>query len=158
MKFSDGNWLVPQGLTLSHPIYVHQTEVRGAEVLIRAPSRDVRNRGDQLNVLVFTIRLFSPLAGVIGVEAHPIGEPDHEPSLSGGTRNRLPRHIFANAQPASVAIPGRRDRGRKWKRDGNRSVVRQYACPILPERPPLPTRPALTGTARPFVMPAPIRF
>ena len=59
---------------------------------------------------------------------------------------------------ASVAIPGRRDRGRKWKRDGNRSVVRQYACPILPERPPLPTRPALTGTARPFVMPAPIRF
>jgi alpha-D-xyloside xylohydrolase len=83
MKFSDGNWLVPQGLTLSHPIYVHQTEVRGAELLIHAPARDVRNRGDQLNVLLFTIRLFSPLAGVIGVRIeHFQGIPPSAPAFA----------------------------------------------------------------------------
>ena len=49
----------------------------------------------------------------------------------------------------------RRNRGRKWKRDGNRSVVRQYTCPILPERPALPTRPALMVPARPLQVQVP---
>jgi len=83
MKFSDGNWLVPQGLTLSHPIHVHQTEVQGAELLVLAPARDVRNRGDQLNVLLFTIHLFSPLAGVIGVRIeHFQGIPPSAPAFA----------------------------------------------------------------------------
>ena len=67
MKFIDGNWLIPEDLTLLHPVHVHAVLVEGRELIAHVASRELRTRGDQLNVTLFTLRLFSPAEGVIGV-------------------------------------------------------------------------------------------
>ena len=67
MKFSDGNWLVPENLALLHTVFVHEVRVEGDEIFALVASKELRTRGDQLNLMVFTLRLFSPAEGVIGV-------------------------------------------------------------------------------------------
>jgi alpha-D-xyloside xylohydrolase len=67
VKFIDGNWLVPENLALLHPVHVHEVRIEGQELVAYVSSRELRTRGDQLNVMFFTLRLFSPAEGVIGV-------------------------------------------------------------------------------------------
>ena len=67
MKFSDGNWMIPEHLSLLHPVFVHEAKVEGDELVALVASRELRTRGDQLNLMVFTLRLFAAAEGVIGV-------------------------------------------------------------------------------------------
>ncbi|MBU1175886.1 MAG: alpha-xylosidase [Alphaproteobacteria bacterium] len=67
MKFSDGNWMIPENLSLLHPVFVHEVRVEGDELVAHIASRDLETRGDQLNLMVFTLRLFAAAEGVIGV-------------------------------------------------------------------------------------------
>lgn len=80
MKFSDGNWLLPNEYAFLNPLHAHRVEVRGNEVVILASSRAGRTRADELNTMLFTVRLFAPLEGVIGVRIeHFQGGVDHGP-------------------------------------------------------------------------------
>jgi len=67
MKFSDGNWLLPEGMSILNPHHVHSVRIgeRKAEVLALA----VRGRGrsDQINAPTFTLTLTAPIEGVIGL-------------------------------------------------------------------------------------------
>lgn len=67
MKFSDGNWLLPEGMSILSPHHVHSVRVseRSAEVLALA----VRGHGraDQINAPTFTLTLTAPMEGVIGL-------------------------------------------------------------------------------------------
>lgn len=63
MKFSDGHWQIPDNLELLHPVDVHSVRTEGDELVVIVSSRPPRSRGDQLNLMVFTIRLFAA-AGV----------------------------------------------------------------------------------------------
>ncbi len=67
MKFSDGNWLVPETLSLLYPVYVHEVRIEGDELVALVATRDLKTRGDQLNLPVFTLRLSAPALGIIGV-------------------------------------------------------------------------------------------
>lgn len=67
MKISDGNWLVQPGLALIHPLQVFDAQQEGNELVVYAAPRDVRERAWQLDTPLFTLRFFSPLAGIIGV-------------------------------------------------------------------------------------------
>lgn len=67
MKISDGNWLIQPGLALIHPIQVFDVEPRGNEMVVYAGMKDVRERGNQLDTPLFTLRFFSPQEGVVGV-------------------------------------------------------------------------------------------
>ncbi len=90
MKFSDGNWLVPENLTLLHPVHVHEVQVEGKELVAHVASHELRNRGDQLNTTVFTLRLFSPAEGVIGVRIeHFLGVPAEHPEFDMACEERV---------------------------------------------------------------------
>ncbi|MEJ2021951.1 MAG: hypothetical protein P8X43_07910 [Maritimibacter sp.] len=67
MKFSDGHWQIPENLTLSHPLHVHEVRIKGDELEAYVAARPFNDRGDQLNSTVFTLRLTAPAEGVIGV-------------------------------------------------------------------------------------------
>ncbi|WBM70928.1 alpha-xylosidase [Buttiauxella sp. WJP83] len=67
MKISDGNWLIQPGLTLIHPIQVFDVEQNGNEMVVYAGTKDVSERGNQLDTPLFTLRFFSPQEGIVGV-------------------------------------------------------------------------------------------
>ncbi|MBW7984263.1 alpha-xylosidase [Enterobacillus tribolii] len=80
MKISDGNWLIREGLTLLHPLCYFSSEQRNGEVLIYATPRDASSRAGQLDTPLFTLRLFSPQEGVIGVRlTHFAGQVERGP-------------------------------------------------------------------------------
>lgn len=66
MKISDGNWLIQPGLSLIHPVQVFDVEQQGNEMVVYAGMKDVRERGNQLDTPLFTLRFFSPQEGVVG--------------------------------------------------------------------------------------------
>ncbi|SKA28301.1 alpha-xylosidase [Consotaella salsifontis] len=67
MKFADGNWQVPANLSILHPVHLFRAEVRDDALVLHAPSWDARERGAQINTKIFTIRIFSPMEGILGV-------------------------------------------------------------------------------------------
>ncbi len=67
MKFTDGNWLLQPGVQAHHPAEVHDFVREGDALLIEAPTRPIRHRGDTLLGPLLTIRLSSPLADVVRV-------------------------------------------------------------------------------------------
>ncbi len=93
MKFSDGHWRIPENLSVQHPLHVHAVTVAGNEVVAEVAALEFRTRFDQINATVFTLRLFAPAEGIIGV---------HIAHFEGGRR---PGPEFAlNRQPGAALI------------------------------------------------------
>ena len=67
MKISDGNWLIQPGLNVTYPVQVFDVEQQGNDLVVYVAPRDVRERTWQLDTLMFTVRLFAPQEGIIGV-------------------------------------------------------------------------------------------
>ena len=67
MKFIDGIWLQPENLMLQYPLHVHEVLVEGKELIAHVAARELSARWAQINATLFTLRLFSPAEGVIGV-------------------------------------------------------------------------------------------
>ena len=83
MKISDGNWLIQDGLSLTHPLQVFEVQRSGNDMVIYAAPKDASERASQLDSPLFTLRFFSPQTGVIGVRiTHFDGETDKGPHYS----------------------------------------------------------------------------
>ncbi|WP_112289397.1 alpha-xylosidase [Rahnella sp. AN3-3W3] len=83
MKISDGNWLIQDGLSLTHPLQVFEVQRSGNDMVIYAAPKDASERASQLDSTLFTLRFFSPQTGVIGVRiTHFDGETDKGPHYS----------------------------------------------------------------------------
>ncbi|MFE9452687.1 alpha-xylosidase [Streptomyces sp. NPDC006739] len=67
MKFTDGYWLLREGVTAAHPAQVLDVTEADGRLEIHAPSRPVRHRGDLLRGPVVTIGVHAPMPDVIGV-------------------------------------------------------------------------------------------
>ena len=82
MKFSDGEWLMQPGVTAFHPAEAHDVTEENDTLLIHAPTRPIRHRGDTLGGPLLTIRLSSPMEDVIHVRIeHYSGATDHNPRI-----------------------------------------------------------------------------
>src|SRR5471030_1126028 len=82
MKFTDGNWLLQQGVTAHYPAEAHDAAVSGRGLVFHAPVRAIRHRGDTLQGPLLTIRIDSPMTDVIRVRIeHFTGAEDAGPHI-----------------------------------------------------------------------------
>ncbi|HEY5228823.1 MAG TPA: alpha-xylosidase, partial [Opitutaceae bacterium] len=82
MKFTDGNWLLQQGVTAHYPAEAHDAAVSGRSLVFHAPVRPIRHRGDTLQGPLLTIRIDSPMTDVVRVRIeHFTGARDAGPHI-----------------------------------------------------------------------------
>ncbi len=94
MKFTDGNWLLQPGVQAHYPAEAHDVTIEQDSLVVHAPTRPIRHRGDTLQGPLLTIRLSSPMSDVIKVRI------EH---FTGGLE-RGPYVPFTPQQPAQVKI------------------------------------------------------
>ncbi|MFJ9421661.1 alpha-xylosidase [Streptomyces sp. NPDC101249] len=83
MKFTDGYWLLREGVTAAHPVEVLDVRATDRTLEIHAPTQPVRHRGDLLKGPVATVTAHAPMPGVIGVTlTHFEGEDPRGPSFT----------------------------------------------------------------------------
>ncbi len=90
MKFTNGYWLVREGVTPLYAVEYAGHEAEDDSLVVYAVTKHIENLGDCTNQPVLTIRFSSPMAGVIHTEithfagspsryARPVIFPDGEP-------------------------------------------------------------------------------
>ena len=67
MKFTDGNWLMREGVRAHYPAEAHEVETSPDTLTVYAPTRPIRHRGDTLQGPLLTVRFSSPMPDVIRV-------------------------------------------------------------------------------------------
>jgi alpha-D-xyloside xylohydrolase len=81
MKFIDGAWLMQPGVKAHYPAEVHDVYVRDQTLVVVAPCRAIRHRGDTLQGPLLTYELSTPLPGVIKVRVQHFVTTQREPRL-----------------------------------------------------------------------------
>ncbi|WP_255954867.1 alpha-xylosidase [Streptomyces odontomachi] len=90
MKFTDGYWMLREGVTAAYPVEVLDIAPGPGSLEIHAPTQPIRHRGDLLKGPVMTVRAHAPMPDVIGVTlTHFAGEQDREPHF---TVHEQPEH------------------------------------------------------------------
>ncbi|WP_225755282.1 alpha-xylosidase [Actinotalea sp. Marseille-Q4924] len=77
MKFTDGFWALRPGVTAAYAREAYDVAADDDRLVITAPTRPIRSRGNVLNLPVLTVTLTAPAEGVIKVrvEHHTGGRP-----------------------------------------------------------------------------------
>ena len=119
MKFTDGNWLVASGVTPHHPAEAYDVSTEGDTLVVTAPTRPIRHRGDTLQGPVLTIRLSSPLENVIKVRIeHYTGVSERDPQIPLATIDKPPVQITHTAEASTMqsgSLTARVARGERWE-------------------------------------------
>ena len=92
MKFTNGYWLIRDGVTLQRPAEVHDIEIRNDELVVHAPVTRILSRGDTLNKPVITVSFTAPRPDVIAVKIEHFA----------GRRESLPRFELETAPTTPV--------------------------------------------------------
>jgi len=67
MKFTNGYWMIKEGIEAHFASCAIEPEQQGDELVVYAPERPIRHRGDTLNAQLLTIRYSSPIKNIIKV-------------------------------------------------------------------------------------------
>ncbi|MDR2597126.1 MAG: alpha-xylosidase [Treponema sp.] len=82
MKFTDGYWLIKEGIQAHFAACPAEIEQQGDELVVYAPEKPIRHRGDTLNMQLLTVRYSSPIKNVIRVRiSHFEGGLDNRPNF-----------------------------------------------------------------------------
>ena len=82
MKFTDGQWMLQPGVSAFYPAEAHEVSEQDGTLVVHAPTRPIRHRGDTLGGPLLTIRISAPLADVIRVRIeHFSGPADRGPHI-----------------------------------------------------------------------------
>jgi len=80
MKFTDGYWLIKEGVKAHFAACPAEIEKQDGELIVFAPEKPVKHRGDTLNMQLLTIRYSSPMKNIIKVRiSHFEGAKDNRP-------------------------------------------------------------------------------
>ncbi|TDC76986.1 alpha-xylosidase [Streptomyces hainanensis] len=100
MKFTDGYWLMREGVQASWAKQIADARVEDDRLTLYAAVRRVERRGQTLNSPLLTVECFSPAEGVIGVRSvHHEGEEDPGPRFR---LNSEPGHAGKTSSDGSV--------------------------------------------------------
>jgi len=134
MKFTDGAWLHQPGVHAHYPAEAYDVAQEGDELVVIAPTRAIKHRGDTLQGPVVTVRLSSPMANVIRVRIeHFAGGADHAARIPWQKVERPDVQIEQGADRASLRsgeIEARVSRGERWELSfaaGDRVLTRSGA-------------------------------
>ncbi|MDO8119818.1 alpha-xylosidase [Isoptericola sp. b490] len=67
MKFTDGFWAVRPGVTAAYAQEAYDLAADGDRLVVTAPTRPIRTRGNVLNIPALTVTLSAPAEGVVKV-------------------------------------------------------------------------------------------
>lgn len=119
MKFTDGFWLMREGVRATYAAQVRDLRIEPDRFTAYAADKHVRGRGDTLNSPLITVECFSPAEGVIGVRAtHHAGRarrgPDFDlPGARAGGAARTTRDGSVT-ELTSGPLTARLDRDAAW--------------------------------------------
>ncbi|WP_410767858.1 alpha-xylosidase [Fontibacillus sp. BL9] len=127
MKFTDGNWLIRDGYTLSTAVQAYDFMVQDHTLTASASTTPLRGRGDMINTTLLTVQFHSPLPGVIGVKlVHFAGTVDHGPSFElakGGDHAVITENDdYAELKSGNLSV--RINKGAQWSVDFYRGTQR----------------------------------
>ena len=69
MKFTNGYWLLKDEMTPAYAVEYGGHTVKGDELTVYLPGKHIAGRGDALNIPMLTVKLSTPMEGVIKVSA-----------------------------------------------------------------------------------------
>ena len=82
MKFTDGYWLLKDGVNKCSPIQIRDYKIEDKEVVVYASDKIVTDRGQTLNAPILTLKFTSPILDVIRVQAyHHMGKKENDSSF-----------------------------------------------------------------------------
>lgn len=82
MKFTDGFWLMREGVRACYATEIRDLRVDADQFTAYAAVKQVHQRGDTLNTPLITVDCFSPAEGIIGVRTtHHAGKVNHGPDF-----------------------------------------------------------------------------
>jgi alpha-D-xyloside xylohydrolase len=82
MKFTDGQWILQPGVSAFYPAEVHDVTTEGESLVIHAPTRPIKHRGDTLGGPLLTVTLSAPMDDVVRVRLeHFVGAVDRNPQI-----------------------------------------------------------------------------
>ncbi|MEU8503995.1 alpha-xylosidase [Streptomyces brevispora] len=83
MKFTDGFWLMREGVRACYATEIRDLRVKADRFTAYAAVKRVAERGDTLNTPLITVECFSPAEGIIGVRAtHHAGAVNRGPDFA----------------------------------------------------------------------------
>ena len=82
MKFSNGCWLMQEGVGCFAPEHVYSAKIDKERVVLCCPTSRIRHRGDTLGGINLTIEITAPMSGVLRVRTvHHKGLTNHGPAF-----------------------------------------------------------------------------
>ncbi|VEU81112.1 alpha-xylosidase [Haploplasma axanthum] len=89
MKFTNGEWLLKEGYELFSPKEVYFEKVIDNKLILTAPTKFIKHRGDTLGGVNLTVEISAPFEEVIRVRAyHYKGVKNHGPSFEINDKNQ----------------------------------------------------------------------
>ncbi|TDB76136.1 alpha-xylosidase [Micromonospora sp. KC723] len=118
MKFTDGHWLMRDGVRPLYPSEVHDVIAEPGALVVYAPTGHIGGRGDTLNRPLLTVRVSAPMPDVVGVRITHFGggrprRPDFELAVGDG----VAEVDTEEATLTSGRLAVRFTRGPSWRMD-----------------------------------------
>lgn len=103
MKFSNGCWQNNEGTEVFSPAEIYFTKIEEELVTLCAPTHHIGNRGDTLGGVNLTIRISSPLEGVLKIRTdHYLGVLKKAPEFE--LQNISTGHMLASEEEDKIVI------------------------------------------------------
>ncbi|MBK1878339.1 alpha-xylosidase [Pelagicoccus mobilis] len=118
MKFTDGQWLHQPGIKAHYPAEAYDVSAEENRLVIHAPTQKINHRGDTLQGPLLTVKLSSPLEGIIRVRLeHYTGGTKNSPCIPLQTEGDIPVSINTDDDSTTLAsgsLSARVSTGDNW--------------------------------------------